>query len=380
MATSEDYYTILGVARNASKDDIKKAYRKLAMQYHPDRNPGNKEAEDKFKSINAAYEVLSDEQKRQQYDNLGHQMFTQGGRGGGGMSPEDIFASVFGGDGGDFFSSFFGGGSRRRKSGPTKGEDLLYELEIDFEDAMFGAEKNITIPRTESCQQCHGSGAQPGTSRKTCPQCQGAGQVSMSQGFFSISQPCPNCRGSGSILETPCSECHGAGVLRKSKSLKITIPAGVDSGQRLRVSGEGNAGQRGGPSGDLFVALHVRPHEIFVRDEQDLYCEVPIPFTTAVLGGEITVPTITGKEVLKVPPGVQSGTRLRMRGKGVPSLSAGRGRGNQYVRVIVEVPVNLDSNQRKKLQEFADACDPEKNPSTHPRLQAFLKKARKFFL
>ncbi len=380
MATSEDYYTILGVARTANKDDIKKAYRKLAMQYHPDRNPDNKEAEDKFKSINAAYEVLSDESKRQRYDQLGHQTYTQSGRGdANGMSPEDIFASVFGGEGGDFFSSFFGGG-RRRKSGPAKGEDLLYEMEIDFEDAMFGVEKTITIPRTENCQQCHGSGAQPGTSRKTCQQCHGSGQVSMSQGFFSISQPCPSCRGSGSTLENPCSECHGAGVLRKSKPLKITIPAGVDNGQRLRVSGEGNAGQRGGPSGDLFVGLRIRQHEIFVRDEQDLYCDVPIPFSTAVLGGEITVPTITGKEVLKVPAGVQSGTKLRMRGKGVPSLSAGRSRGNQYVRVIVEVPVNLDSSQKKKLQEFAAACEPTKHPSNHPRAQAFLKKAKKFFL
>ena len=372
---SEDFYTTLGLARNASPDDIKKAYRKLAMKFHPDRNPDNKEAEEKFKQINAAYEVLSDEKKRRQYDQMGHQMYTQSGRGGGGMSAEDIFASVFGGDGGDFFSSFFGGGSRRSRNAPSRGQDLLYEMEIAFEEAVFGAEKELLIPRSETCARCSGSGAEPGNARKTCPHCGGQGEVSIQQGFFSIRQTCSHCRGSGSILEKPCQDCQGQGLLRKSKKLSITIPPGVDNGSRLRVSGEGDAGQRGGPSGDLYVALRVRPHEIFQRNNLDISVDVPLPFSIAALGGHIDVPTISGKENLKVPAGIQSGTRLRLKGKGIPSLS-GRGRGDQYVRVSVEVPSNLNADQKKKLKAFAEACDEDCNP----KAKAFQKKAAKFYI
>lgn len=373
---AEDYYSILGVERNASGDEVKKAYRKLAMKFHPDRNPDNKDAEEKFKEINAAYEVLSDEKKRRQYDQMGHQMYTQGGRGGAsGMSAEDIFASVFGGEGGDFFSSFFGGGGGRSRNAASRGDDLLYEMEIPFEEAIFGADKEITIPRSETCTRCNGSGAEPGSSRKTCSYCGGHGQVAMTQGFFSIRQTCSHCRGAGTILEHPCQDCHGAGTLRKSKKLKITIPPGVDNGSRLRVSGEGNAGERGGPSGDLYVSLRIRNHEIFVRENLDLYCDVPVDFPLAALGGTIDVPTISGKENLKVPSGIQTGTKLRLKGKGVPSLN-GRGRGDQYIRIIVEVPTNLNSEQKKKLKEFADSC----TPAVNPRAQSFLDKAKKFFL
>jgi molecular chaperone DnaJ len=304
-------------------------------------------------------------------------MYTQGGRGGSGMSPEDIFASVFGGDGGDFFSSFFGGGrgGRHTRNVATRGDDLLYEMEIPFAEAIFGAEKEITIPRSETCTRCNGDGAEPGSSRKTCSYCGGHGQVAMTQGFFSIRQTCSHCRGAGTILENPCKDCRGTGTLRKSKKLTITIPPGVDNGSRLRVAGEGNAGERGGPSGDLYVSLRIRQHEIFVRENLDLYCDVPIDFPLATLGGTIEVPTISGKESLKVPAGVQTGTKLRLKGKGVPSLS-GHGRGDQYIRIIVEVPTNLNSEQKKKLKEFADSC----TPSINPKVQAFSAKAKKYSL
>ena len=371
---AEDYYSILGVERGASGDEVKKAYRKLAMKFHPDRNPDNPEAEEKFKEINAAYEVLSDEKKRHQYDQLGHHRYTQNGRGGGGMSAEDIFASVFGGDGGDFFSSFFGGGGRRGLNAPSRGEDLLYEMRISFGEAIFGTEKVISIPRSETCSRCQGNGAEPGSSRKTCSYCGGHGQVAMTQGFFSIRQTCSHCRGAGSILEKPCHDCQGVGSQRKSKKLTITIPPGVDNGSRLRVSGEGNAGERGGPSGDLYVSLHIAPHELFVREDLDLYCDVTIDFPLATLGGSIDVPTIYGKESLKVPAGVQSGARLRLRNKGVPALSGGR-RGDHYFRIIVEVPTNLSSAQKKKLKEFADSY----TPNISPKVQSFKEKAKKIF-
>jgi molecular chaperone DnaJ len=376
---AEDYYTTLDVARDASQDDIKKAYRKLAMKYHPDRNQGNQEAEEKFKQISSAYEVLSDEQKRRRYDQMGHAMYTQAGRGagGGGMSAEDIFAQAFGGAGGDFFSSFFGGGGRSQPSGPSKGSDLIYELQIEFEEAMFGADKEISFPRSDSCPACSGSGCAKGSSRRTCPQCNGHGQVTMSQGFFSIRQTCSQCQGSGSIIEKPCSECRGQGVVRKTRRLPVHIPAGVDTGSRLRMSGEGEAGEQGGPPGDLYVRILVRKHDVFTRDGSDLHCDVPIQFHIAALGGKVEVPTINGKTELTIPAGIQSGTELRMRGKGVPPLGAGRRRGDQYVRVIVEVPTNLNAAERQKLQEFAELCD--KDQHTHPRWNEFMKKARRFF-
>ncbi|MDD4540387.1 MAG: molecular chaperone DnaJ, partial [Lentisphaeria bacterium] len=295
-----------------------------------------------------------------------------------GMSPEDIFAQAFGGGGGDFFSSFFGGGGgRSQHNGPSKGDDLIYELQIDFEEAMFGADKEITFPRSDTCSRCNGSGCEKGSSRKTCPQCNGRGQVTMSQGFFSIRQTCSHCQGTGTIIEKPCSECHGQGVVQKTRRLPVHIPAGVDTGSRLRMSGEGEAGEQGGPAGDLYVRIFVRKHEVFTRDGEDLHCDVPIQFHVAALGGKVEVPTINGKTELTIPAGIQSGTELRMRGKGVPSLIRGRGRGDQYVRVIVEVPTNLNAAERQKLQEFAELCD--KDQHVHPRWNAFMKKARRFF-
>lgn len=378
----EDYYSILGVQRNSSQDEIKKAYRKLAMQYHPDRNPGNKEAEEKFKEINAAYECLGDEKKRQMYDQVGHQGYTQGGRGGGShMSAEDIFASVFGGgfgggdfDGGDFFSSFFGGGSRRR-NGPEKGQDYLYELKIGFEEAMFGVDKDISLTRDEKCSRCSGSGAEPGTSRKTCPHCRGTGTVVSGNGFMRIQQPCSACRGTGSILENPCRTCRGAGTVKNKKVLTVHIPAGVDTGSRLRLGGEGGAGRNGGGQGDLYVEIVVGKHDIFVRDGDNITCDVPVPFHIAVLGGVLNVPTISGMVELKVPAGTQTGDRMRMAGKGAPSLQAHRGRGDQIVRFIVETPQKLSSAQRKLMQEFADSCKVDDN---YPKVQQFQNKAKRF--
>ena len=372
--SAEDYYAILEVGRNATPDEIKKAYRKLAMKYHPDRNPGNKEAEEKFKTISVAYEVLSDETKRRQYDQLGHDMYTKGGRGGmGGMNAEDIFSQAFGGD---FFSNLFGGGGGRRSpNAPEKGDDLLYELQIDFEDAMFGVDRKIDIPRSETCGSCQGSGCEPGTAKHTCPQCNGRGQVTMSQGFFSIRQPCSYCQGTGSVIDKPCHACQGQGTVRRRKTLTVHIPAGVDSGSRLRLAGEGEAGLRGGPPGDLYVRIHVRQHEIFSREEHDLHCDVPIPFHVAALGGTIEVPTINGKAELTIPAGIQSGTELRLKGRGVPPLAKGRPRGDQYVKVVVEVPTNLTRDQKEKLKAFADAC----SDNVHPRLKAFIEKAKRFF-
>lgn len=372
--TTEDYYSLLEVGRNATPDELKKAYRKLAMKYHPDRNPGNKEAEEKFKAISSAYEVLSDDTKRRQYDQLGHEMYTKGGRGGmGGMTAEDIFAQAFGGS--DFFSNLFGGGRRQSPNAPVEGDDLLYELQIDFEDAMFGLERKIDVPRSETCGVCKGSGCEPGTSKHTCPQCNGSGQMTMSQSFFSIRQPCSYCQGSGSVIEKPCHACRGQGTVRRRKTLTVRIPAGVDTGSRLRLAGEGEAGLRGGPPGDLYVRIRVRPHEIFSREEQDLYCAVPIPFHVAALGGDIEVPTINGKVNMTIPAGTQTGAELRLKGRGVPSLSKGRPRGDQYVKVIVEVPTNLSRDQKEKLQAFAGAC----TDNIHPRLKAFIEKAKRFF-
>lgn len=369
---ANDYYETLGVGRSATQDDIKKAYRKLAIKYHPDKNPGDKEAEESFKEVSAAYEVLSDEQKRRKYDQFGHEAYTRSGRGGGEtVDPFDIFAQFFGGSG---FDSFFGGGSSRQQSGPQPGADLRYNLQIDFEDAVFGADREIEIPRAETCSRCSGSGCEEGTSRRSCTSCHGTGQVTMAQGFFSIRQRCPNCRGTGEVIETPCRQCNGEGRVQKKKRIQIRIPAGVDTGSRLRVAGEGEAGRRGGPCGDLYVVMHVREHDVFERDGEDLFCEVPLAFHLAALGGKIQVPTVGGPAELKIPAGTQSGTVFRLRGKGIPSLR-GYGRGDEHVRVVIEVPTNLNGAQKEKLQEFGDSCDER----VHPKLRAFLKKAKRFF-
>lgn len=377
-ASSEDFYSVLGVSHSATDDEIKKAYRKLAIKYHPDHNPGDKTAEEKFKEVNNAYQVLGDPKQRARYDQLGHEMYTKGGSasagGAGGMDPMDFFSQMFGGSGGEGgfdFSDLFGGGRRRNPNAPRKGQDMLYRLTIEFEDAVFGAKKTITVPRTETCDRCSGSGCEPGTSKHTCPTCHGRGQQTISQGFFSMSQPCRACGGTGQVIDKPCTKCHGAGHVNAKKDFEVTIPPGIDDGGRLRLSGGGCAGENGGPSGDLYIEISIRPHELFERNGYDITCVVPIPFTTAALGGTVEVPTVSGKAELKISPGTQNGTRLRMRDKGIPHLQ-GRGRGDEYVEIIVEVPTSLTSDQKKKLQEFAGLPSDE---SQMPKLQAFLKKA-----
>ncbi|NOY81808.1 MAG: molecular chaperone DnaJ [Kiritimatiellaeota bacterium] len=368
----KDYYEVLGVDRSATAEELKKAYRRLAIKYHPDKNPGDKEAEERFKEASEAYQVLSDPAKRSQYDQFGHEAFVSGQHGAGrgaGFDPFDIFQQVFGGS---FFESFMGGG--RSREAARDGADLRYDLQIDFEEAVFGADKEISIPRAETCTRCKGTGCEPGTSRRRCPQCGGTGQITMAQGFFSIRQRCPVCAGTGEKIESPCRDCRGEGRVQKRKRIQIHIPAGVDTGARLRVAGEGEAGRRGGSRGDLYVVLHVRDHEIFQREDNDLYCEVPVPFTTAALGGTIKVPTVSGTAEVRVPPGTQSGTVFRLRGKGIPSLR-GYGRGDQHVRVIVEVPVHLSAKQKEKLREFQEMTA----DSSYPRMRTFMAKARKFF-
>jgi molecular chaperone DnaJ len=382
MAT--DYYELLGVSKSASAAEIKKAYRKMAVKYHPDKNPGNKEAEEKFKEISHAYEVLSDENKRARYDQFGPEAFTSAGRangagaGGGFHDPFDIFSQVFGGGGGggSIFEDLFGGGgfSQRSSNGARDGADLRYDLEIDFEDAVYGADKKIRIPKMTSCENCKGSGCEPGSGKKTCPQCGGSGQVSLAQGFFNIRQTCPACQGAGQIIEKPCSKCRGEGRVRTEKTLQIHIPPGVDTGSRLRVSNEGESGVRGGRSGDLYVFIHVRPHEVFQREGNDIICEVPVDYPTAALGGVIEVPTVAGKAKMKIPEGTQGGTVLRLKGKGIPSLRGGP-RGNQLVRIFVEVPKSLNREQKEALKEFAGKLDKHKN---HPLLEKFFAKAKRF--
>ncbi len=379
MSDNQDYYSILGVSRNASADELKKAYRKLALKYHPDRNPDDKEAEENFKKVNNAYQVLGDEEKRARYDQLGHDMYTRaGGAGGGGptMDASDFFSSIFGGEGGFDLGDLFGmgGGSRRRRNGPRQGDDLLYELTIEFEDAVFGTTKTITVPRIENCSTCNGSGAEPGSTKKTCPVCHGSGQQVISQGFFSMSQPCRNCHGSGTIIEKPCKQCHGQGNVRTKNQIEVTIPPGVDTGNRLRLPGKGNAGTNGGPAGDLYIAIEVKPHNLFVRQGNDILCEVPISVVTAILGGTIEVPTITGKGELKLPAGVQNGSRFRIKGKGVASARGG-GRGDEYVRVIVEIPSDVNSDQKELLRKFAEKTNEKKQ---YPHIKSFRDKASRW--
>ncbi len=371
---AHDFYDVLGVDRQAGAAEIKKAYRKLAVKYHPDKNPGDKKAEDKFKEISEAYEVLSDSRKRSRYDQLGHDAYVRSGRGGGGgfHDPFDIFSQVFGGGGGgSIFEDLFGGGGRR--NGTRDGSDLRYDLEIEFEDAIFGADKKIVIPRMEQCSRCHGQGCEPGTGKTTCTRCGGSGQISMAQGFFSIRQTCPGCNGEGQMIQAPCKTCHGEGRLHKEKTLQIHIPPGVDTGSRLRVSGEGEAGYRGGSAGDLYVVMIVKSHEVFMRDGQNIICEVPIDFPTAVLGGVVEVPTVTGKTKMKIPEGTQNGTVLRLKGKGVPALRGGH-RGDQLVRILVEVPKHLKKDQKSLLESYSKAL----KGSNHPMRESFLKKAKPF--
>lgn len=357
--SKKDYYEVLGVDRNASEADIKKAFRKLARQYHPDVNPGDKKAEAKFKEINEAYEVLSDQQKRAQYDQFGHAAFGQGGAdgGAGGFGGFGGFGGADFGGFGDIFDMFFGGGGGQRRRGPAKGADLRYNLEITFEEAAFGLEKDITIPRTEKCKKCQGSGAAPGTSPKTCPKCKGTGQIQFTQstpfGRFVQSTVCDECHGDGKVVDTPCPECSGSGLVRKMRQIHIKIPAGVDNGSRVRVTGEGEPGERGGPSGDLYVFIKVKPHKIFTREGNDVISEIKISFPQAALGDSVLVSTLDGKVELKIPEGTQSGTFFRLRNKGIPDVH-GYGRGDHHVKVTVVTPNKLTDEQKKILRDFAE--------------------------
>ncbi|MGB1127276.1 MAG: molecular chaperone DnaJ [Opitutales bacterium] len=379
-----DYYELLGVSRDASADELKKAYRKLAVKHHPDKNPGDQAAEAKFKEISEAYDVLKDDEKRAAYDRYGHAAFTQGGMGragggGGGFAghdPFDIFREAFGGGGGGgIFEEFFGGGGGRSAgSGAMHGSDLRYDLEITLEEAAKGTEKEIRYRRPVSCGKCRGSGAEPGSGKITCSTCGGTGQVTSNRGFISFRQVCPGCQGTGQTIEKPCSDCHGEGRVMDSSTVKVRIPAGVTTGSKLRSTGKGEAGQMGGQAGDLYIIIHVKEHELFERHENDLFCEVPIKFTLAALGGSIDVPTLFGKGSLKIPAGTQTGTTFRLRDQGIPSLRGGR-KGDLLIRVQVEVPTKLNSQQKAKLEDYAEACGDPANPVS----ESFVKKAKKFF-
>ena len=352
-----DYYEVLGVSRDADEQEIKKAYRRLARQYHPDVNKDDPDAEEKFKEVGEAYKVLSTPEARAQYDQYGHAAFEGPGAGAGGADPFGGFGGFEGFD--DIFDMFFGGGGgRRRSNGPRQGADLRYDMELDFEEAAFGVETTITIPRTEKCDHCHGNQAEPGTPIRNCPDCGGTGEIRQARqtafGRFVNVQPCSRCRGQGKVVETPCRECQGAGIVRRQRSINVKIPAGVDDGNRVRLSGEGEAGERGGPPGDLYVFISVRPHEFFRRNGNDVTCEVPISIVQASLGDEIEVPTLQGTATLKVPEGTQSGTRFRLKGHGIPD-PRGYGRGDQFVVARVVTPTRLSARQREILREFAEA-------------------------
>jgi molecular chaperone DnaJ len=376
MSKKRDYYEVLGVDRNIGEEDLKRAYRKLAVKYHPDKNPGDHEAEEKFKELGEAYEALSDPNKRAAYDRYGHAAFQNGmGGGGGGFhDPFDLFREVFsGGGGGGVFEQFFGGGGGVDSSGRQRGSDLRYDLQITLEEAAKGCEKEIEIRKLDACEPCAGSGAQKGSKAVTCPTCRGRGQVVASRGFFQVAQTCPACHGSGRIIEKPCPSCQGEGRVEKTSRVKIKIPAGIDSDSRLRSTGGGEAGLRGGASGDLYVVVHIKEHEVFTRNGMDLACEVPIPFTTAALGGEIRVPTLDGAVSLKIPAGTQSGSTFRIRGLGMPALQ-GLAKGDILTYVQVEVPTRLDSGQREALERFAELCGEENNPihtSFYDRIKSF---------
>jgi molecular chaperone DnaJ len=365
-----DYYDILGVNRDASEDDIKKAYRKLAMQFHPDRNPDNPKAEEKFKEAKEAYEVLSDSNKRSAYDRFGHQGVDAHSGMGAGMGMGG-FADAFG----DIFSEIFGQG--RARSNVYRGADLRYNLEISLEEAARGAETRIRIPTLETCETCHGSGARPGTDPVTCPTCHGQGQVRIQQGFFSIAQTCPRCSGAGTVIKDPCGTCSGTGRVKKQKTLSVKIPVGVDDGDRIRLSGEGEAGVHGGPPGDLYVVIRLREHPVFRREDSDLHCEMPISFTVAALGGEIEIPTLEGSAKIKIPPETQSGKVFRLRGKGIKGLRSHLP-GDLLCHVVVETPVNLTPRQRELLQEL-EAINQQEAGRHDPRARSWMDRVKEFF-
>lgn len=379
MAEKRDYYEVLGVDKSSSPEEIKKAYRKLAKKYHPDLNPDDQEgAEKKFKEATEAYEVLSDATKKQQYDQFGHAAFDQtagGGYGGGGFGGFDGF------DMGDIFSSFFGGGfggQRSNPNAPKRGRDLSYVVDLTFEEACFGVEKDISINHLENCSNCNGSGSAPGTSPETCPVCHGSGQVRTVQrtafGNFQSVRPCDSCGGKGTIIKTPCNECHGEGTVRKSKKVRVKIPAGIDDGQQVYVRGEGDAGTKGGPSGDLILNIRVRKHKLFVRQGYDILCDYPISFVQATLGAEVQVPTVDGKVSYQIPEGTQPGTVFRLRGKGVPKINTNQ-RGDQYVTIKVEIPKGLNEKQKDLLRTFDDSVDASK----YKQSKSFFDKMKEIF-
>jgi molecular chaperone DnaJ len=356
--SKRDYYEILGVARSATEVEIKSAYRKLAMKHHPDRNPGDAVAEEHFKAAAEAYAVLADPEKRAMYDRFGHAGVSSAAGAGGGFDPS-VFAEF--GDFADVLGNMFGFGDLfgRRRGGPQRGADLRYDLEISFEESARGTETSIQIPRQEQCGTCHGSGAAPGSTPTPCPQCHGQGQVRFQQGFFTVARTCPQCRGAGRIIAKPCSSCHGAGSVTRQRKITVKVPPGIASGQQLRLQDEGEAGTGGGPAGHLFVVVHVQEHEYFRREGNNLFCEIPVNFTTVALGGEIQVPTLDGTEPVKVPEGTQTGTTLRLRGKGMPDVN-GRGRGDLFATVQVRTPRKLSKDQRRLIEQLASELPQEK--------------------
>lgn len=372
----KDYYEVLGVNRDASEDEIKKSFKKLAMKYHPDRNPDNPKAEEQFKEAKEAYEILSDGQKRTAYDQYGHAGVdpSAGGFSGGGPGFSN-FSDAFG----DIFGDIFGGGARGQRSNVYRGADLRYNMEISLEDAAKGSETKIRIPTMAECDTCHGSGAKTGKSASTCSTCGGHGQVRMQQGFFSVQQTCPKCHGGGKVIkdEDKCTTCYGAGRVKQQKTLSVKIPAGVDEGDRIRLSGEGEAGVNGGPTGDLYVVIHLKPHAIFQREGGNLHCEMPISFTTAALGGEIEVPTLDGAAKMRIPTETQTGAIFRLRSKGIKPLRSNE-HGDLMVHVIVETPVKLTEYQKKLLREFGDSTQADAGKHS-PKNKSWLDKAKDFF-
>jgi len=376
MPVDTSYYDLLEISPSAGESEIKKAYRKLAIKYHPDKNPGDKEAEEKFKKIAVAYEVLSDPEKRQRYDQLGPDAVNgAGGRGGNGFSgnPFDIFNQFFGGAAGGGFESFFGGGARQDPNAPQRGSDLRYELEIDFMDAVNGVTKTLEFTRLGLCEACHGSGCESGV-RKTCTRCHGSGQVGVSRGFFTMMQECPACHGAGSVPEHPCKKCGATGHVKLKRKVEVHIPPGVDTGSRLRVGGEGEPGLRGGRDGDLYVEIGVGDHPLFERHDDDIYCEVPIKFSTAALGGEIDIPTVYGPIKFAVPAGTQNGDMQRIPGKGMPSLRRRGTCGSHNIRFVIEVPKKLTEEQKDLLRKYAATFDEKQTKESHPNCTNFFRK------
>lgn len=367
-----DYYEVLGLQKGATEDEIKKAYRKLAVKYHPDRNPDDKEAAEKFREATEAYEVLSDSEKRPLYDQYGFAGVD--GMGGGGAGAQyshafhdfsDLFGGAAGGFG-DIFDNIFGGGSSRssrRRNGPVEGASLRYDLNISFKDAVFGTKADIHFKHNETCESCKGTGCAPGASRRTCPTCNGTGQIRRSAGFFAVQQPCPDCGGTGTKIDKPCKDCGGRGVVQKAKKISFTIPAGVDDGKRIILPHQGDAGENGGPAGDLVVILHVDTHPVFERDGQDLYCAVPVSFSQAILGADITIDALDGKKIaIKIPAGTASGKLLRVKGEGVPVSENMARRGDLYIKIIIQIPQHISSAQKELLQKYSELENPTVNP------------------